>query len=65
MATPGASEDPVHSGVHSPFAPKGLGMAYPLADVVVVRGDPTREITALWDVLDACQAGRHLERSVR
>jgi hypothetical protein len=40
-------------------------MAYPLADVVVVRGDPTREITALWDVLDACQAGRHLERSVR
>ena len=29
-----------------------------LADVLVVRGDPTREITALWDVLDVYQAGR-------
>src|SRR5262245_58364094 len=34
------------------------------ADVLVVRGDPTREITALWDVLDVYQAGRRLERAV-
>jgi imidazolonepropionase-like amidohydrolase len=33
-----------------------------LADVLVVRGDPTREITALWDVLDVYQAGRRMER---
>ncbi len=31
------------------------------ADVLVVRGDPTREITALWDVLDVYQAGRRVE----
>ena len=35
------------------------------ADVLVVRGDPTREITALWDVLDVYQAGRPVERGVR
>ncbi len=35
------------------------------ADVLVVRGDPTREITALWDVLDVYQAGRRVERGVR
>ena len=35
------------------------------ADVLVVRGDPTREITALWDVLDVYQAGRRIERGVR
>jgi imidazolonepropionase-like amidohydrolase len=35
-----------------------------LADVLVVRGDPTREITALWDVLDVYQAGRRIERGV-
>jgi imidazolonepropionase-like amidohydrolase len=35
-----------------------------LADVLVVRGDPTRDITALWDVLDVYQAGRRIERSV-
>jgi len=34
------------------------------ADVLVVRGDPTREITALWDVLDVYQSGRRIERSV-
>lgn len=34
------------------------------ADVLVVRGDPTREITALWDVLDVYQAGRRIERWV-
>ena len=35
-----------------------------LADVLVVRGDPTREITALWEVLDVYQAGRRVERGV-
>jgi len=35
------------------------------ADVLVVRGDPTREITALWDVLDVYQDGRRVERDVR
>jgi len=35
-----------------------------LADFMVVRGDPTREITALWDVLDVYQAGRRIERGV-
>jgi imidazolonepropionase-like amidohydrolase len=34
------------------------------ADVLVVRGDPTREITALWDVLDVYQAGRRVAREV-
>ena len=34
------------------------------ADVLIVRGDPTREITALWDVLDVYQAGRRIARSV-
>jgi imidazolonepropionase-like amidohydrolase len=32
------------------------------ADVLVVRGDPTREITALWDVLDVYQGGRRIQR---
>src|SRR5262245_38094151 len=35
------------------------------ADVLVVRGDPTREITALWEVLDVYQAGQRIERGVR
>ena len=35
-----------------------------LADFMVVRGDPTREITALWDVLDVYQAGRRIARDV-
>src|SRR5215468_8566905 len=34
-----------------------------LADVLVVRGDPIREITALWDVLDVYQAGRRVPRA--
>ncbi len=34
------------------------------ADVLVVRGDPTREITALWDVLDVYQAGRRIARDL-
>jgi imidazolonepropionase-like amidohydrolase len=33
-----------------------------LADVLVVRGDPTREITDLWNVLDVYQAGRRIDR---
>jgi hypothetical protein len=31
----------------------------------VVRGDPTRQITALWDVLDVYQAGQRVQRGVR
>src|SRR5215468_1854117 len=34
------------------------------ADVLVVGGDPTREITALWNVLDVYQAGRRIERGI-
>src|SRR5499426_2959464 len=34
------------------------------ADVLVVRGDPTREITDLWNVLDVYQAGRRIERGI-
>jgi imidazolonepropionase-like amidohydrolase len=34
------------------------------ADLLVVRGDPTREITALWHVLDVWQAGQRVERGV-
>ena len=33
-------------------------------DVLIVRGDPTRDITALWSVLDVYQAGRRVERGV-
>ena len=33
-----------------------------LADVLVVRGDPTREITDLWNVRDVYQAGVRVER---
>ena len=34
------------------------------ADVLVVRGDPMREITDLWNVLDVYQAGRRIERGI-
>jgi imidazolonepropionase-like amidohydrolase len=34
------------------------------ADVLVVRGDPTKSLGALWDVLDVYQAGRRVERGV-
>ncbi len=34
------------------------------ADVLVVRGDPTRDLAALWDVLDVYQAGRRVARGV-
>jgi imidazolonepropionase-like amidohydrolase len=33
-------------------------------DVLVVRGDPTKDLGALWDVLDVWQAGRRVERGV-
>jgi imidazolonepropionase-like amidohydrolase len=33
-------------------------------DVLVVRGDPTKDLAALWDVLDVWQAGRRVERAV-
>jgi hypothetical protein len=32
---------------------------------VVVRGDPTRDLRALWDVLDAYQVGVRIQRGVR
>jgi imidazolonepropionase-like amidohydrolase len=35
------------------------------ADVLVVRGDPTRDVAALWDVLDVYQAGARVQRGVR
>jgi imidazolonepropionase-like amidohydrolase len=35
-----------------------------LADVLVVRGNPTHDITALWHVLDVFQAGRRVARTV-
>jgi imidazolonepropionase-like amidohydrolase len=34
------------------------------ADVLVVRGDPTQAITALWNVLDVWQAGQRIPRGV-
>jgi imidazolonepropionase-like amidohydrolase len=34
------------------------------ADVLVVRGDPTRELAALWSVLDVWQAGQRVARGV-
>lgn len=57
--TAGAADSIGVGGVAGRLAPGRL------ADVLVVRGDPTREITALWDVLDVYQAGRRIERGVR
>jgi imidazolonepropionase-like amidohydrolase len=34
------------------------------ADVLVVRGDPTRDLGALWRVLDVYQAGHRVQRGV-
>ena len=56
--TAGAADSIGVGGVAGRLAPGRL------ADVLVVRGDPTREITALWDVLDVYQAGRRIERGV-
>ena len=57
--TAGAADSIGVGGVAGRLAPGRL------ADFMVVRGDPTREITALWDVLDVYQAGRRIERGVR
>ena len=35
------------------------------ADVLVVRGNPDRDIAALWDVLDVYQGGARVVRGVR
>jgi len=35
------------------------------ADVLVVRGDPTKSLGALWEVLDVYQAGARVARGVR
>ena len=35
-----------------------------LADALVVRGDPTRDITSLWKVLDVYQSGHRIARDV-
>jgi imidazolonepropionase-like amidohydrolase len=56
--TAGAAESIGMGGV------SGRLLAGRQADVLVVRGDPTREITALWDVLDVYQAGRPIARDV-
>jgi imidazolonepropionase-like amidohydrolase len=32
------------------------------ADVLVVGGDPTRDITALWNILDVYQSGHRVAR---
>jgi imidazolonepropionase-like amidohydrolase len=34
------------------------------ADLLVVRGDPTRDVRALWDVVDVWQAGQRIQRGV-
>src|SRR5262249_29114891 len=34
------------------------------ADLLVVRGDPIRDLAALWDVLDVYQSGRRVARGV-
>jgi imidazolonepropionase-like amidohydrolase len=40
----------------------GRLMAGRSADVLIVRGDPTREITALWNILDVYQSGHRVAR---
>jgi imidazolonepropionase-like amidohydrolase len=40
----------------------GRLMAGRPADVLIVRGDPTREITALWSILDVYQSGHRVAR---
>jgi len=57
-ATTGAAES---IGVGAVAGRLGPGLQ---ADVLVVRGDPIREITALWQVLDVWQAGQRVQRGV-
>jgi imidazolonepropionase-like amidohydrolase len=35
------------------------------ADILVVAGDPTRDVRALWNVLDVYKAGQRIDRGVR
>jgi imidazolonepropionase-like amidohydrolase len=57
-ATAGAAESIGAGGVAGRLAPGRP------ADVLVVRGDPTRDLAALWDVLDVWQAGQRIQRGV-
>jgi imidazolonepropionase-like amidohydrolase len=57
--TAGAADSIAAGGVAGRIAP---GRA---ADLLIVRGDPTRDVEALWDVLDVYQAGSRVERGVR
>jgi imidazolonepropionase-like amidohydrolase len=58
-ATSGAAESIGVGGVAGRLGPGRQ------ADVLVVRGDPTREITALWQVLDVWQAGQRVQRGIQ
>jgi len=58
-ATSGAAESIGAGAVAGRLAP---GRS---ADVLVVGGDPARDVAALWDVRDVYQAGRRVERGVR
>jgi imidazolonepropionase-like amidohydrolase len=55
--TTGAAESIGVGGVAGRLAPGRQ------ADVLVARGDPTRDIRALWDVLDVWQAGQRVQRA--
>ena len=57
-ATTGAAESIGVGAVSGRLAPGRQ------ADVLVARGDPTREIRALWSVLDVWQAGARVHRGV-
>jgi len=54
--TTGAAESIGVGGIAGRLAPGRQ------ADVLVARGDPTRKIHALWDVLDVWQAGVRIQR---
>jgi imidazolonepropionase-like amidohydrolase len=56
-ATTGAAESIGVGSVSGRLAPGRQ------ADVLVVRGDPVREIGALWRVLDVWQAGERVQRA--
>jgi imidazolonepropionase-like amidohydrolase len=55
--TTGAAESIGVGGVAGRLAPGRQ------ADVLVASGDPTRDIRALWDVLDVWQAGQRVQRA--